>query len=543
MPAELPKFNWLIISTVSFAVGIFVANFWLPSLSILGFVLLIVVIIIVVSLREPKTIYARWLVFLAVLLLGMVAGMARFGQVAESWQEPLNDLVGERVEFVGVVSEMPDKRESNQRLVIVTDKAKIIVSTERYQDIAYGDEVRVSGQLRKPEAFATAWGRTFDYHGYLKAKGIAYQMSFAQVEVIGEEKGNPILSFLYSGKQKFMTALEKVMAEPYAALGEGLLLGVKQALGTDLENDFRRTGIIHIVVLSGYNVMLVVMFMMWILGLVLPYRLRIFGGLLGIVTFALIVGLSATVLRASVMAALGLLALFWSRHYDVLRALFIAGAIMLWFNPYLLLHDIGFQLSFMATLGLIMAVPHFENILASAKDKFGLREIAISTTATQVMVLPLLLYHMGEVSLVAIFVNLLVLPMVSLAMLGTFVTGLLALVSVNLGLVAAVPTTFFLAYIVEMARWWSALPLATISVPPFSPWWVLVAYLVLIGLWYVFVGGKKKTEVGQVENKKMSTSLDISFGDWEVVLEKDLQKPTDTKNGNKKTEETPIFFR
>jgi len=190
-----------------------------------------------------------------------------------------------------------------------------------------------------------------------------------------------------------------------------------------------------------------------------------------------------------------------------------------------------------------MAVPHFENILASAKDKFGLREIAISTTATQVMVLPLLLYHMGEVSLVAIFVNLLVLPMVSLAMLGTFVTGLLALVSVNLGLVAAVPTTFFLAYIVEMARWWSALPLATISVPPFSPWWVLVAYLVLIGLWYVFVGGKKKTEVGQVENKKMSTSLDISFGDWEVVLEKDLQKPTDTKNGNKKTEETPIFFR
>lgn len=543
MPERLPKFNWLIISTVSFAVGIFVANFWLPSLPALGFVLLIAAIIVVVPLREPKTIYARWLVCLAVILLGAVFGLARFGQVEEAWQEPLNDLVGEKVEFVGVVSEMPDIRESNQRVVVLTDRAKIIVSTERYQDIAYGDEVRVSGTLRKPEAFATDWGRTFDYHGYLKAQGIAYQMSFAGVEVLASGAGNPVLAALYSGKEQFMHALETVVAEPYAALGEGLLLGVKQALGSDLENDFRRTGIIHIVVLSGYNVMLVVMFMMWILSLLLPYRLRIVGGLVGVVTFALIVGLSATVLRASVMAALGLLALFWSRHYDVLRALFIAGAIMLWFNPYLLLHDIGFQLSFMATLGLIMAVPHFENILASAKDKFGLREIAISTTATQIMVLPLLLYHMGEASLVAIFVNLLVLPMVSLAMLGTFITGLLALVSANLGLLAAVPTTFFLAYIIEMARWWSALPLATVSVPPFSPWWVLAAYLVLFSAWYLLLGRKNKLKMVVTENKQLPTVSGDNFGEWEVVPEEDLQNLLETKRENEVAEETPIFFR
>jgi len=152
-----------------------------------------------------------------------------------------------------------------------------------------------------------------------------------------------------------MRSIEAVIPEPQVGLAEGLLLGVKQALGDELEVVFRKTGIIHIVVLSGYNVMLVVIFITYVLSYVLPYRARVPFGILAIVCFAVLVGLSATVVRASIMASLILFARATGRTYAVMRALCFAGVIMVLINPYLLVYDVGFQLSFLATLGLIFS--------------------------------------------------------------------------------------------------------------------------------------------------------------------------------------------
>jgi competence protein ComEC len=173
------------------------------------------------------------------------------------------------------------------------------VSTDRYNTIAYGDTLLATGQLTKPASFVTDLGRTFNYPGYLEARGVSYIMRYPETLLVTEQGGgNPVIAALLAFKEQFQTALRSVLSAPSVYLAEGILLGEKQALGDEWEELFRRTGVIHIVVLSGFNVMLVVSFMLFVLSYVVGIRGRVLGGLIGITAFVLLVGLSPSVTRA-----------------------------------------------------------------------------------------------------------------------------------------------------------------------------------------------------------------------------------------------------
>jgi competence protein ComEC len=283
-------------------------------------------------------------------------------------------------------------------------------------------------------------------------------------------------------------------------------------LGDELETAFRRSGIIHIVVLSGYNIMIVVTFVLYVLGWFLPVKARLVAGIISIGVFALVVGLGASVVRASIMAGLGLLALVLGRRYAILRALFVAGAGMLVINPFLLVYDVGFQLSFMATLGLILVAPQFETLLARAPTHIGIKDFFIATVATQIAVLPLLLYHIGEFSLVALIVNMLVLPVVPAAMLATFLAGLVALISTGLALPFAYLAYGILTYIIVIATWFAGLPFAALVIPVFPFFLVPVVYG-LVG--YILY------RRNLILPTTSSLMLLITVDTWEIVSETD----------------------
>jgi competence protein ComEC len=235
--------------------------------------------------------------------------------------------LGQEVELTGVVVKEPDERAAITNLEVrLENEEKILVSVDKHERVSYGDKLVVKGKLEQPKNFVTDFGREFDYQGYLKARGILYRISFAEVEVVEERVGNWFIYSLLQFKQSFMSNLERLIPEPAVGLGEGLLLGVKSALGEDLESAFRKTGLIHIVVLSGFNVMLVVMFIMFILKSVFRPWWRFVFGVVAIFCFALLVGLSATVVRASIMAVILLWAQVTGRIYFVLRGLLVAGS-------------------------------------------------------------------------------------------------------------------------------------------------------------------------------------------------------------------------
>ena len=492
-----------------------------------------------------------WLVF-GLILLAFVVGIWRTEFYETQFgHSGLVEKVGQKIELEGVVVHEPEQREKTTNLYVKVNEDLLLVSTERYHDVSYGDKVKIDGVLKTPESFTTEFGRVFNYPGYLLAKGVEYQISFANVEAIENDLGNTFISKLLVFKSAFMTGLEGILPEPAVGLGEGLLLGVKQALGEELEEAFRKTGIIHIVVLSGYNVMLVVAFVMFVLGYFLSVRFRVIAGILAIISFALLVGLSATVVRASIMASLLLLAQATGRMYLALRGLFGAGFIMLLFNPYLLVYDVGFQLSFLATLGLILLAPIIEKVFTLIPNFAGMRMFLVATIATQIAVLPLLLYQIGQFSVVSVVVNVLVLPMVPIAMLLTFATGMLSLFSAKLALLISYPTYWSLSYINNLALWFADFSFSAYVVPTFSFYIVPIAYLVMgILVWYVYKIGKVsmgQSEIGENllkinEEKKIEGNV----ADWVIEEEKEsdeVDKKRTAPKAPSSEEDTPIFFR
>ncbi len=513
----------------SFVLGIGVQTVASLSLSLVVWVLVLGFILALVWRRNTLSTQASFVLLGSVALVALSLGLLRT-EIA-SWQfgnSPLADQVGKEITFSGVVMSEPDYRERTVMLYVENESDRVLVTTDRLEEVSYGDKVLVIGRLDAPANFMTDLGREFNYLGYLKAKGVEYRLSFATVSVEEVGYGNWLIARLLSSKQGFINQMQNVVTEPAAGLGSGLLLGVKSALGQDIEEDFRRTGIIHIVVLSGYNVMLVVSFILLVLSFVLPLRLRVWSGLAAIVSFALLVGLSATVVRASIMAGLVLLAHHLGRRYHVMRALFLAGAVMLLVNPYLLLYDIGFQLSFMATLGLVLAIPYFESTMIASDKKLGLKDFFIATVVTQIAVLPLLLYHIGEVSLVAVVVNLLVLPVVPVSMLLTFMAGTVGFLSTALSEVVGYLATLSLNYILWVAKAFAELPFATLIVTKFSVVTVFFMYVsyVLLWLW------------------KQRLGLKNELVDWEIIEEDALiikQKPL--PNSERSKSKVPVFFR
>lgn len=516
---------------IGFAIGIFLRSFIDFGLAGICLVLLLSFGVGLVWRKNSSAVFSPHLLIASVFLFLCALGMFRMDSAQEQFlNSPLRIGVGDSVTLEGVIVREPDERENTTHLIIKTDGGLILVYADRYGMYAYGDAVTVSGTLAEAESFETDLGRTFDYPNYLRARGVGYIVKYAVVSVTEGGHGNPVIASLLDLKHSFMAKIETLLPEPHVGLSEGLLLGVKRALGAHLESVFRETGIIHIVVLSGYNIMLVVLFVTFVLGAILPARWQLPFGVAAIAAFALIVGLSATVVRASVMATLYLVARTFNRTYMVTRALLLAGAVMLLLNPYLLAFDTGFQLSFVATLGLILLAPHIESWLSLVPKFLGAREFLTATIATQIFVSPILLYQIGQFSVVAVVVNVLVLPAVPLAMLLTFLTGLIGFISTALANVLAVFTYLSLAYILVVAEWFAALPFSSYMVPAF-PFWVVVVSYMGMGYFLWWLSHAREPEQAADEDELVG---------W--AIEEDPEMKLAVPQGGTASK-TPIFFR
>ena len=289
--------------------------------------------------------------------------------------------------------------------------ARFLISTKLYPRYTYGDEVELVGKIISPRNFGdgdekdgqddtlaadeTASGRQFDYIHYLAKDQIYFLMKSPQVTIIGLDKGNQIKASLFRFKEAFLTNIKRVLGEPHASLAGGLVTGEKSALGKDLLVDFRRSGLIHIIILSGYSVSIIAASIRRLLSF-LPRAANLILAGISMILFSILVGAGATVVRACIMALFGISAQLAYRDYSALRALFITAYLMTVQNPYIVAYDTSFQISFLATFGLILLGRKIWKRLRFVPEGFGMRELVASTLATQISVAPLLLYLMGN---------------------------------------------------------------------------------------------------------------------------------------------------
>ena len=398
------------------------------------------------------------------------------------------EKVGEKSSLKGVVITEPDIRENNQKITVEiregVEKTKILVSIGLEHYLYYGDEVVLNGELEKPENFliGDSGERYFDYVSYLKKDGILYTMSYPSIELLSSGNASKFRSLLFDIKSKFLNVINISIPKPESILLGGLILGERSSFSEETRENMINTGTIHIVALSGYNVTIVAEWIIKIFREIfffLPRYISYFAGGIGIILFVIISGGGSTAVRAGVMAILALIAHLTSRTYTAGRGLLLAGVLMIVFNPYVLVFDVSFQLSFLATFGVIFLVPIYEKYFKWIKWKW-LSDIVCTTTIVYLFVLPFILYKMGNLSLVAIPTNILILPFIPITMGLGFMTGLLGNFSVYLSAPFAKLSYFLLHYELMVIDVFAKIPFATHSIQKLSPLLILVFYVLVV---------------------------------------------------------------
>lgn len=345
---------------------------------------------------------------------------------------------------------------------------QIKIHTQRYPEYHYGDKLRITGFLTQDLA-----------------------MKFPVVEKLEENKGNFLQTTLLRFRQHLSQSLDKLLPEPQVSLLKGILLGIDKGMPQDFLNSLRQTGTIHMVVVSGQNVTMVAGFFLSLAGLVSRKKALVLS-FVGIFLYTLLAGAQPPVVRAAIMGTLAYSAQIFGRQNTSGWVLTLTAIFMLLVDP-LLLFDLSFQLSFLATLGILFLNPVFLKFLAQVPN--FLRQNLSITLSAQLLTMPLIVYNFGQFSLLSVLANLLVIETIPFIMSFGAVLAFLSVTLSFLGKLAALFIWPILTYFVWITEFLGKLPFASangLTVPLFSIW---AYYLILLGfLLWIYRRGFLKTK-------------------------------------------------
>jgi len=359
---------------------------------------------------------------------------------------------------------------------------KILIITTLYPKFHYQDTLGISGTIRYK-----ASNKEKEALDRRNAFRIIY---FPKIEAVGRDK-NIILSFITSIRQNIILLFSKTLPQPSSSLLLGIVFGIKESMPKDFADNLRASGVLHVVAASGMNVSMIGAFSSSIFAFFLRRQIAILASILVIIFYAILSGLEPSIIRASIMGILVYTSQILGRQSFGAYALFLAGFIMLYLNP-LLIFDVGFQLSFFATFGLLYLRPIFES--AKIAQKFIKRSIIgeeISTTiVAQLATFPIILSNFGIYSIWSIAANALVLwTILPLMILGGF-AAIVGIIVEPIGkaiLYLSIPLLFYFQKMVETFGGFRE----TIKFNQF-PWQFALGYYIL--LISVIVSFKRKQD-------------------------------------------------
>jgi len=457
----------LFFLSISFIIGIF-----LESIIKIPQIFLWVFLIIAFLLIFCSFLYKKIGFIVGFALLFVVLGILRL-QISEFniVGDKLSKLNGQgEIVLTGVVFNEPDVRNTFQKLKVKIDQSIILVTTDKYLEYKYLDTVKIYGKLEWPTETDE-----FSYKNYLMKDGIYSVMFFPKIEIIGKANGN-ILSKIYSGilffKQKIRESIRINFLPPQSSILEGTILGDNGAMNNDLKNKLNITGLRHIIAVSGTHVVIlssIIMSLLLTLGL---WRGQAFYvAIVLIFIYIILTGLPPSGVRAGIMGGTYLLSQKIGRQNMGSRIIVIACSLMLVINPLLLFYDVGFQLSFLAVLGLIYLEPVIK--------KFVKISILSTTFAAQIFTLPIMIYNFGNISFVSPITNLLILPIVPALMVLGFLASILGIFSYIIGWILFVPCWLLLTYFVKIIDLFSQ-PWMVKSIANVSWVWLFISYFFIL---------------------------------------------------------------
>lgn len=424
----------------------------------------------------------RWWAFVAVLFAGLSFGLLRGADVTTQYQT-YNALIDTKATLTGVMTGDAQKVNDSQKRITL---GAVTIDSQRYpgevfvtlyssQELKRGDTVTVSGIMHGPFA--------------------SFGATLSGAKVVGVERHPMIIRDI---RERFAETIRKLIVEPMASLGLGFVVGQRSTLPDTLDEQLKVVGLTHIVVASGYNLTILVRFMMRLLSRHSRY-LAFVASLVMILLFVLFSGLSPSMNRAVIVTVLTLLAWYVGRRFHPLQLiLFVAAGTALW-NPMYVWSDLGWYLSFFAFAGILIVAPLALRAVYRKRDPSSFEQLVFETLSAEVMALPLIAFAFGTVPVFGLIANVLVGPFIPAAMALVALTGFLGMIWLPLGIVFALPSTILIGYMIAVVEYLGSLSLAQITVD-FGLWALLVWYGAVVAL-MIFVWRKLGYDFRQRDEK------------------------------------------
>ena len=404
---------------------------------------------------------------------------------------------GGEVELTATVSQSPEPRDTVTLLRLQAESIRqagqtrplkvrgaLLAMLPPGQAWHYGDRLILRGTLTLPPE-----SESFSYRDFLARQGIFSYMAYPRVQWVESGAGNPLLAVIDALRQRAHRVVEALFPPPEAPLLDGILLGLDKGLPPAIEDAFRRTGTSHIIAISGFNMAVLAGLFAGLFGRVFSRWWATLIALAAMALYTLLVGGGTAVVRAAIMSSLSLLAVQIGRRSSGLNSLLLAAGVMCFFNPDLP-WDVSFQLSFAATLGLVVYAARLEGFFRRRVERWLplavagpvtalIAENILFTLAAQAFTLPIIFYHFGRISLIAPLANFFVLPAQSSLMIFSGLAVLAGLVFIPLGRLLAAPGWALASYTLHMVSWLGANPGVELVAGPGRLGWTLAMYAVL----------------------------------------------------------------
>ncbi len=382
---------------------------------------------------------------LAVVIFGVVIGVNRGSLHFESIAQ-YGDLYGQQILIKAVALNDAVYGDSGQ---LTFDAGSIEVQTEEGLKSLPG-QIRVQGfgalSVSRSDVVQLE-GKLFPTGGSKQAK-----FSYGTITVL-----QPDTSTLENIRRRFVAGMFNAIPEPQASFGLGLLIGQRTTLPSGILTALSIAGLTHIIAVSGYNLTIIVRIMRRLLGKRSKYQSVAFSFAL-IALFIFVTGFSASIVRAAVVSVLSLLAWYYGRAIKPMVLLLLSAALTAYWDPVYVWSDIGWYLSFLAFFGVLVIAPLVKQRLYGDREQRLIGQVVLESVCAQLMAAPLILYIFGEVSLIALVSNALIVPLVPLAMLGSLIAGVFGMFAPVVSGIFGFPATIVLTYMLDVVQMFARFP-------------------------------------------------------------------------------------
>lgn len=394
-----------------------------------------------------------------VILICLIISIG-YVSILENKYSKISDMpIKEMVTIISDIQEKEYKKVCTAK--IVRNNKKILINIKMSQDIPsmkYGDSLYIEGEFKQPEEARNYKG--YNYKQYLKTKKIIGTVELEKAKILKSSNG----SFIHNIQKYIKDTINGTLTDEEGNLLLAILLGDKDKLSEDIQESFKTSNLSHMLAVSGAHVSYI------ILGLTYVLQNSIIGKKNGkivciifLLAFMAITNFTPSVTRACIMAILTLFSSIIYRKSDVYTNISVAALITLIFNPYSLL-DLGFQLSYGGTIGIIIFIKRIQEKKSNSKVINYIKQMALVSIYANIIITPIMMYHFNTVSFTFIISNIMASPILGIIVITGFLFIIASITVKPLTRLIAIFIKPILSILIKISQICSKLPFSNILV-------------------------------------------------------------------------------